>query len=78
MPHLNIPEDTFERLATKAAALNIAVDALAKPAFDQNKKTGKSAFMWQQSGLPPFCCLSIKRYVPNRVRHKICACSCPG
>ena len=34
MPHLNIPEDTFERLATKAAALNIAVDELVKPAFD--------------------------------------------
>jgi hypothetical protein len=40
MPHLNFPEDTFQRLATKAAALNIAVDELVKPAFDQNKKTG--------------------------------------
>jgi hypothetical protein len=43
MPHLNIPEDTFQRLATKAAALNVTVDDLVKPALDQIAETDGSA-----------------------------------
>jgi hypothetical protein len=35
MPHLTVPEDTFQRLAARAAALNISVDDLARPALDQ-------------------------------------------
>ena len=35
MPYLTVPEDTFERLAAKAAALNVSVDDLVKPALDQ-------------------------------------------
>jgi predicted transcriptional regulator len=43
MPHLAIPEDTFQRLAAKAAALNISVDDLVKPALDQIAETSASA-----------------------------------
>jgi hypothetical protein len=43
MPHLTVPEDTFQRLAMKAAALNISVDDLVKPALDQLAETGPSA-----------------------------------
>jgi hypothetical protein len=35
MPHLNIPDDTFRRLATRAAALNISVDELVQPALER-------------------------------------------
>jgi hypothetical protein len=35
MPHLIVPEDTFERLAARAAALNISVDELVQPILDQ-------------------------------------------
>ena len=43
MPYLNIPEDTFQRLATKAAALSISVEDLVKPALDQLAETAASA-----------------------------------
>jgi hypothetical protein len=49
MPHLNIPEDTLQRLATKAAALNITVDDLVRPARDQIAETDGSA---RESPLP--------------------------
>ena len=35
MPHVTVPEDTFERLSARAAALNISVDDLVKPALDR-------------------------------------------
>jgi hypothetical protein len=35
MPHVTISEDTFQRLAVKAAALNISVDELVQPTLDQ-------------------------------------------
>lgn len=40
MPHLTIPEDTFQRLAARAAALNISVEDLIKPALDQLVENG--------------------------------------
>jgi len=43
MPHLTVPEDTFKRLAAKAAALNFSVDDLVKAALDQLAETGTSA-----------------------------------
>ena len=43
MPHLTVPDDTVQRLAVKAAALNISVDDLVKPALDQLAETGTSA-----------------------------------
>jgi hypothetical protein len=43
MPHLTVPEDTFQRLAARAAALNISVDDLVRPALDQLATTGTSA-----------------------------------
>src|SRR5271157_2834162 len=42
-PHLTVPEDTFRRLAAKAAALNISVDDLVQPALDRLAETGTSA-----------------------------------
>jgi hypothetical protein len=35
MPHVTISEETFQRLAAKAAALNISVDALVQPTLNQ-------------------------------------------
>ncbi len=35
MPHVNVPEETFRRLAARAAALNISVDDLVQPALDR-------------------------------------------
>jgi hypothetical protein len=35
MAHLTVAEETFRRLAAKAAALNISVEDLVKPALDQ-------------------------------------------
>jgi hypothetical protein len=35
MPHVTIPEETFQRLAAKAAALNISVDDLVQPTLDR-------------------------------------------
>jgi hypothetical protein len=35
MPHVTVPEDTFRRLAAKAAALNVSVDDLIRPALDR-------------------------------------------
>ena len=43
MPHLTVPEDTFQRLAARAAALNISVDDLVRPALDLLAATGISA-----------------------------------
>lgn len=43
MPHVNIPEETFRRLATKAASLSISVEDLVKPALDQLAETEDSA-----------------------------------
>ena len=42
MPHLTVPEDTFRRLAARAAALNISVDDLVQPALDRLAETGTS------------------------------------
>jgi hypothetical protein len=41
--HLTVPEDTFQRLAAKAAALNISVDDLVKPALEQLAENDNSA-----------------------------------
>ena len=40
MPHVTVPEDTFRRLAERAAALNISVDDLVKPALDRLAEAG--------------------------------------
>jgi len=40
MPHVAIPEDTFRRLAARAAALNVSVDDLVKAALDRLAATG--------------------------------------
>ncbi len=42
MPYLTVPEDTFRRLAARAAALNISVDDLVQPALDRLAETGTS------------------------------------
>ena len=39
MPHVTLPEDTFQRLAAKAAALNISVDEFVQPTLDQLAKS---------------------------------------
>jgi hypothetical protein len=43
MPHVTVPEDTFRRLSARAAALNISVDDLVKPALDRLAETGTAA-----------------------------------
>jgi hypothetical protein len=43
MPHLTVPEDTFQRLVARADALNISVDDLVRPALDKLAATGPSA-----------------------------------
>ena len=43
MPHLSVPEETFRRLAAKAAALNISVDELVQPALDRLAETDTSS-----------------------------------
>ena len=43
MPQLTVPEDTFRRLAAKAAALNISVNDLVQPALDRLAETGAAA-----------------------------------
>jgi hypothetical protein len=35
MPQLTIPDDTFRRLAARAAAFNISVDDLVQPALER-------------------------------------------
>jgi hypothetical protein len=40
MPLITIPEETFRKLSERAAALNISVDALVKPALDRLADTG--------------------------------------
>jgi hypothetical protein len=39
MPHVTLPEDTFQRLAARAAALNISVDEFVQPTLDQLAKS---------------------------------------
>jgi hypothetical protein len=39
MPHVTLPEDTFQRLVAKAAALNITVDEFVQPTLDQLAKS---------------------------------------
>jgi hypothetical protein len=43
MPSVTIPEETFRRLAERAAALNISVDDLVKPALDKLAESGSHA-----------------------------------
>ena len=43
MPQLTVPEDTFRRLSARAAALNVSVDDLVKPALDRLAETGATA-----------------------------------
>jgi hypothetical protein len=40
MPHVTIPEETFRRLAERAAALNISVDDLVQPALVRLTEAG--------------------------------------
>ena len=40
MPNVSVPDDTFRRLARRAAALNIPVDDLVKPALDRLAEAG--------------------------------------
>ena len=39
MPHVTISEETFQRLAAKAAALNVSVDDLVQPTLDRLAET---------------------------------------
>jgi hypothetical protein len=48
MAHLTIPEDIFERLAERAAALYISVDDLVRPVLARLAETGTAP-----SELPP-------------------------
>jgi hypothetical protein len=43
MPHVTVPEDTFQRLSARAAALNISVDDFVKPALDRLAESDASA-----------------------------------
>lgn len=43
MPNVTVPEDTFRRLSERAAALNISVDELVKPALDRLAEAGTSS-----------------------------------
>jgi hypothetical protein len=43
MPSVNIPEDTFWRLAARAAALNVSVEDLVKPVLDRLAEGGSPA-----------------------------------
>ena len=40
MPQVTVPEETFRRLARRAAALNISVDDLVRPALDRLADAG--------------------------------------
>ncbi len=40
MPDLTVPEDTFRRLAARAASLNISVEDLVQPVLDRLAATG--------------------------------------
>jgi hypothetical protein len=40
MPNVTVPEDTFRRLSERAAALNISVDELVRPALDRLAEAG--------------------------------------
>jgi hypothetical protein len=40
MPYVTVPEDTFRRLSARAAALNISIDDLVKPALDRLAECG--------------------------------------
>ena len=50
MSHVTIPQDTFERLCVRAAALNITVDDLVKPVVDQLAEFGAPAPSWRLTG----------------------------
>lgn len=43
MPHLTVPEDTFRRLAARAAALEISIDDLVRPVLDRLAEAGGPA-----------------------------------
>jgi hypothetical protein len=43
MPQIIVSDDTFRRLAVKAAALNVSVDELVQPALDQLAENGAPA-----------------------------------
>jgi hypothetical protein len=43
MPHVVVPEETFRRLSERAAARNISVDDLVKPALDRLAEGGTPA-----------------------------------
>jgi hypothetical protein len=47
MPQLTIPADTYEKLARRAAALNVTVEQLVTPALEQ--VAGAEA----ENGIPP-------------------------
>lgn len=40
MPHVDVPPETFRRLSERAAALNISVEDLVKPALDRIAQGG--------------------------------------
>ena len=50
MPQVTVPEDTFLRLSARAAALNISVNDLIKPALD--RLAGPSSSEAEQPALP--------------------------
>jgi hypothetical protein len=43
MPYLSVSEETYRRLTTRAAALNVSVDDLIQPALDRLAETGPPA-----------------------------------
>jgi hypothetical protein len=50
MPQLTIPEDTYERLARRAAALNVTVEQLAVPALE---RAAAAQVVTDRSSTPP-------------------------
>jgi hypothetical protein len=40
MPSVNVPEETFRRLAERAAALNVTVEELVRPALEGLARNG--------------------------------------
>jgi hypothetical protein len=42
MPHITIPEETFQRLSARAAALDISVEELIQPVLERLAESGTS------------------------------------
>jgi hypothetical protein len=43
MPQITVPDETFRRLAARAAALNVSVDSFVQPLLERLAELGSSA-----------------------------------